>query len=88
MDILPIQASAVSCERIFSSAAETDTKCRNRISLPTMEALQMLKFMRQKDHLNFTTGWVTREEELESGDEEATPLEELSADEEGVSDVD
>ena len=31
MDYLPIQASAVPCEQIFSSSAETDTKKRNRI---------------------------------------------------------
>src|ERR1700678_3810100 len=40
MDYLPIQASAVPCERIFSSSAETDTKKRNHISPLLMEALQ------------------------------------------------
>ncbi|OJA20567.1 hypothetical protein AZE42_14066 [Rhizopogon vesiculosus] len=30
MDYLPIQASAVPCERVFSSSAETDTKKQNR----------------------------------------------------------
>lgn len=59
MDYLPIQASAVPCERVFSSSAETDTKRRNRISPLTMEALQMLKFYLKKSRLDFTTGWAT-----------------------------
>ena len=44
MDYLPIQALSVSCERVFSSSSETDTKKRNRINGLLMEALQMLKF--------------------------------------------
>ena len=55
MDILPIQGSAVPCERVFSSAKETTTMRRNKISLEFMEALQMLKFSLRKGHnLNFT----------------------------------
>ena len=54
MDYLPIQASAVPCERVFSSSAETDTKKRNRINLELMEALQVLKFALKKSCLNFT----------------------------------
>lgn len=44
MDILPTQASSVSCERLFSSSKETCTPRRNRISPELMEALQTLKF--------------------------------------------
>ena len=54
MDYLPIQASAVPCERVFSSSAETDTKKRNRITPALMEALQVLKFSLKKSRLNFT----------------------------------
>jgi len=54
MDYVPIQASSVLCERIFSSSAETTTKRRNRISPVLMEALQMLKFHLKQDRLNFT----------------------------------
>jgi hypothetical protein len=64
MDYLPIQASAVPCERVFSSSAETDTKKRNRISPTLMEALQMLKFHLKKDRLNFTKGWATSHQQL------------------------
>ncbi|KIM55091.1 hypothetical protein SCLCIDRAFT_41472, partial [Scleroderma citrinum Foug A] len=44
MDILPIQGSAVPCERVFSSSKETMAMRRNRISHDLMEALQVLKF--------------------------------------------
>jgi hypothetical protein len=68
LDFLPIQASAVPSEHIFSSSSETDTKKRNRINPVLMEALQMLKFALKQSHLNFTKGWATSElllEELE-----------------------
>jgi hAT family C-terminal dimerisation region len=68
MDYLPIQASAVPCERIFSSSAETDTKKRNRISPLLMEALQMLKFYLKKERLNFAESWVTPESQMTEDD--------------------
>ena len=68
MDYLPIQASSVPCERIFSSSAETDTKQRNRISPPLMEALQMQKFMIKKERLNFMDGWMVQEKQLVDDD--------------------
>jgi len=64
MDYLPIQASAVPCERVFSSSGETDTERRNRISPAFMEILEMLKFDRKKERLNFTRGWATSQKEL------------------------
>ena len=64
MDYLPIQASAVPCERVFSSSAETDTKQRNRLSPLTMEALQMLKFHLKKSRLHFMKGWLTSEKQM------------------------
>lgn len=58
LDILPIQASAVPCERMFSSAKETMTLRRNRIGPDLMEALQMLKFSYNHGHteIDFTKG--------------------------------
>ncbi|KIK71581.1 hypothetical protein GYMLUDRAFT_122597, partial [Collybiopsis luxurians FD-317 M1] len=44
MDILPIQGTSVPSECVFSSAGETDTKRRNRLSPEMMQALQVLKF--------------------------------------------
>jgi hypothetical protein len=64
MDYLPIQASAVPCECIFSSSAETDTKKRNHNSPLLMEALQMVKFHLKQDRLNFTDAWVTSEKQM------------------------
>jgi hypothetical protein len=61
LDYLPIQASAVPSERMFSSSAETDTKKRNRINPILMESLQMLKFALKKARLDFTGGWITPE---------------------------
>ena len=64
MDYLPIQASAVPCERVFSSSSETCTKRRNRLQPMMVEALQMLKFALKKERLNFTKGWNTSPEEM------------------------
>ena len=71
MDILPIQASAVPCERVFSSGKETMTARRNRISPELMEALQVLKYsVRNGQALNFTAGmeWNDELKELENHD--------------------
>jgi hypothetical protein len=64
MDYLPIQATSVPCERVFSSSSETDTKRRNRINPLLMEALQMLKFHLKKERLNFTEAWMTLEKQM------------------------
>ena len=65
LDYLPIQASTVLSERVFSSSAEMDTKKRNRINPILMESLQMLKFAFKKDCLDFTGGWITPEHLME-----------------------
>jgi hypothetical protein len=66
MDIIPIQASSVACERVFSSGKQTMTPRRSRISALLMEALQILKFAIRKDtkdsSLKFTD--MTWKEEL------------------------
>ncbi|PCH37378.1 hypothetical protein WOLCODRAFT_84330, partial [Wolfiporia cocos MD-104 SS10] len=71
MDILPIQASSVPCERVFSSGKETTVPRRNRLSPEMMEALQMLKYSTKKrrDVLNFTSG-LRKETELEQMENE------------------
>ncbi|KAI0056450.1 hypothetical protein BV25DRAFT_1977935 [Artomyces pyxidatus] len=48
MNVLPAQASAVPCERVFSSSKETTTMRRNQITAPLMESLQMVKYMLKK----------------------------------------
>lgn len=49
MDVLPAQASAVPCERVFSSSKETDTNRRANLSAEHMEQLQVLKFAYRGD---------------------------------------
>jgi hAT family C-terminal dimerisation region len=67
MDYLPIQAMSVSCECVFSSAKETNTVKRNRISPVLMEALQLLKFLLKKQCLNFMEEWSTLQAVMEGG---------------------
>ena len=78
MDYLPVQATSVSCERVFSSSAETDTKRQNRIHPFLMEALQMVKFHLKKERLNFTSSWVTEEKEMDVDDPDTDLLGELT----------
>ena len=61
MDILPIQASAVACKRIFSSGKETDTLKRRKLSLLMTEILQILKYSYKQEALNFSKDWVSTE---------------------------
>src|SRR6266404_7226706 len=64
MDFLPIQASAVPCEHVFSSVKETDTRKCNQIHPMLMEALQTLKFSFKKDRLNFSDGMMVAKKEM------------------------
>ena len=69
MDILPIQASSVPCERVFSSGKETMAPCQCCIKPAFMEKLQMLKYsIRKEDSLNFTAGLRWTDELLELED--------------------
>jgi hypothetical protein len=65
MDFLPIQASSVPCERVFSSSSDTFTKKRNRLSPYLMEVLQIVKFTLKKDRLHFTKGWAASQNDME-----------------------
>src|SRR6266436_5868406 len=65
LDYLPIQASSVPCEQVFSSAKETDTLKCNRIHPVLMEALQTLKFSLKKERFNFTCGWQMAQSKME-----------------------
>ena len=53
MDVLPAQASAVLCERVFSSSKETCTLRRNRVSRVLLEALKVLKYSYRSERLSF-----------------------------------
>jgi hypothetical protein len=69
MDILPIQASSVPCERVFSSSKETITARRTSLSPRLVEALQLLKYeSKQGRGISFIEGLDEAEElaELEN----------------------
>jgi hypothetical protein len=74
LDYLPIQASAVPCEHVFSSSAETDMKRRNRIHPMLMEALQIVKFSLKQKRLDFMEGWATAEHDMEDEVEDEPDL--------------
>jgi len=74
MDYLPIQATSVPSERIFSLSSETDTKKRNCIHPILMEALQMLKCGLKNNRLDFTRGLQTSENMLYEDEPDVTDL--------------
>ncbi len=79
MDILPIRASSVPYERVFSSSKETTTARRNKLSPQLVEALQVLKFKHKHNKmLDFTAG-LDKDDEMKELEaiEEAQPTEDL-----------
>ncbi|CAA7271021.1 unnamed protein product [Cyclocybe aegerita] len=78
-DVLPAQASAVPCERVFSSSKETDTMRRSNLEEFTMEELQILKHRYRNDRINFTEGLVCSERELSVIDMDPNVIDELMA---------
>lgn len=79
LDILPMQASAVPCERVFSSSKETMASRRCNLSPQTMEILQVLKYIFRQDRLDFMEGLVLEEQELADMEVSDTVLGELLA---------
>ncbi|KZP23230.1 hypothetical protein FIBSPDRAFT_737826 [Athelia psychrophila] len=77
LDVLPVQASAVPCERVFSSSKETDALRRSNLSPIVMEMLQILKYRFRRDRISFTEDLVTDERELTVIDIPKEKIEEL-----------
>src|SRR5712691_8225705 len=63
LDVLPVQASAVPCERIFSSSKETCALRRSLLSASTLEVLQVLKQLYKEEHLQFVSHLVAKEDD-------------------------
>ncbi|KAF5387624.1 hypothetical protein D9615_000715 [Tricholomella constricta] len=63
LDVLPVQASAVPCERVFSSSKETDSLRRANLSPEMMEVLQILKYLVRSERLEFMQGRLAKEDE-------------------------
>ncbi|KAJ2918846.1 hypothetical protein MD484_g1605, partial [Candolleomyces efflorescens] len=79
IDTLPMQASAVPCERAFSSSKETDALRRSSLSPLMMEMLQILKFIYRGDRLSFTEDLLSSEFELSILDIEPQVIDRLMA---------
>jgi len=77
LDVIPVQASAVPCERVFSSSKETDTNRRSNIGDDLMEVIQMSKYLHRGERLDFTTGLLATEEECSIIDVPASTLADL-----------
>ena len=65
MDVLPAQATSVPCERVFSSSKETCSLRRSQLDSTTIEMLQVLKHLYQRERLNFNTGLLAVKEDYE-----------------------
>ena len=81
MDVLPAQATAVPCERVFSSSKETCTLRHSQLDPGMIEMLQVLKHFYQRNQLNFTMGLIAKEEDyaIEGPVTEAAVLELLKS---------
>lgn len=79
LDVLPVQASAVPCERVFSSSKLTDDARRCNLSHFQMEMLQNLKHRFRGERISFTENLVCNEHELSVVDVPAAKIEELLA---------
>jgi hypothetical protein len=85
LDYLPIQATSVPSESIFSRSAATDTPMRSKLSGPTMEALQMAKsFIHEERLLNFTSGLTTQEADMLQELDDVDPLQEIATEKDNV----
>ena len=74
MDYLPVQATSVPSERVFSSSSKTTTRRRNQINNLLMEALQIRKFRLMKDRLDFMAGWKTKVKQMVEDDPDSVDV--------------
>jgi len=80
MDLIPVQATSVPCERVFSASKETTTARRNRLTPKIMEAMQILKFQAKYKRLNFTEGLKEKDDLDDLEDRELVrPAEDIRA---------
>lgn len=69
LDILPIQASSVPCERLFSGGQEVATKRRAQLGAERFEEIQMTKFAWRDDiydHAAFNSRVVEEIDEMQT----------------------
>ena len=75
MDLMPVQATSVPSEHIFSASKQTTTARSNHLGPKIMEAMQILKFeaKNQRKEVNFTKG-LSLQEEFDDLEERETEL--------------
>ncbi|KAJ2965768.1 hypothetical protein NUW54_g14008 [Trametes sanguinea] len=73
LDILPVPASSVPCERVFSMCKDIDTLRRNGLDAAMLEVLQVLKHSLKQERLEFASGWRPAQEEEMLGSEIPSP---------------
>ncbi|KAG8978537.1 hypothetical protein FRB93_011038 [Tulasnella sp. JGI-2019a] len=66
LDVLPVQASSIPCERVFTSNKETTTMHCANLSPSLMSALQELKFQYKQDWLNFVSHLTAKCKDFEA----------------------
>ncbi|KZT31303.1 hypothetical protein SISSUDRAFT_974790, partial [Sistotremastrum suecicum HHB10207 ss-3] len=64
LDVLPVQASSVACERLFSSGKHTASDLRSRLGADKFEQLQLLKFAWKKSLIDLASENAMYEEEI------------------------
>ncbi|KAJ6528712.1 hypothetical protein DFH09DRAFT_860767, partial [Mycena vulgaris] len=78
-DVLLVQASAVPCERVFSSSKETDALRCGNLSQLLWRCSKSSSLLTAGGRVNFADEWVATEEELSVIDVAPEVLEELLA---------
>ncbi|KZT31524.1 hATC-domain-containing protein, partial [Sistotremastrum suecicum HHB10207 ss-3] len=69
VDVLPVQASSVACERLFSAAKHATTDQRSRLGTEKLEQLQMLKASWKKNIVDIAEENAQLEEEIRATEE-------------------
>ncbi|KZT40297.1 hATC-domain-containing protein, partial [Sistotremastrum suecicum HHB10207 ss-3] len=64
LDVLPVQASSVACERLFSAGKHITTATRSRLNPDVFEQLQLLKAAWRKDLVDISLENELYEEEI------------------------
>ena len=77
LDVLPVQASAVPCERIFSSSKETCALRRSLLSASTLEVLQFLKQLFKDEQFQFVSHLIAKEDDYAIDHATETAIHEL-----------
>lgn len=79
LDVLPVQASSVACERLFSAAKHITTDNRSRLRTDVFEQLQLLKTSWRPHLVDIAKENQMLEEEVRIDEEMFNTLERMDA---------